>query len=497
MDDDPLKISKREFMQVGTVGALSAFTGTTAIDNLETDTKGFQAVAHLLGPEANRPEPGSEFFDNKIYYGYIYDASDAGIQYYKTQDMADWEVLMTDFRKYEDAFETPVIKNPTTKIQIASHFPYNPQRLRLRLNGAREFQEYGGSAVYTHNDHNHVLQPGAGDTVLLQSAERPSYSVQNEFKASFTWRVNQSLQTGDYVRIGLFDDTDGWYIEHNASHSDSQVDLVVLGNGSVITTQADKELANPVTYWSGLSLDSGWFDMVRSLWRETYSEDGKQFNPEIGRTSHGGIFGPTQPNVPLRYEVNAGSGTTGLELDAGSMAYLTLGDVPDRARPKGHDMVATVANTDTWEPVHAMRIDPDRDYTTVQLGRLEIHEYSENEDVEILYLAVAPEKTDVTAADFSTPTDTTAANSVIEHTDNISQFPDSTGTVVSTTQDPGGVQIGYSSLHTSGQGSGQTQSTGQEEVNEVFSADDYIVTAVYAENTAGTIDWEDVSLEFW
>lgn len=87
--DEGLDLSRREFMQVGSVSMLSL----SAPGQLQVDTGGqpneeyeFQGVADLMGPAAARPAPDDGFFDNKVYYAYRYTASDTGAISTITQD---------------------------------------------------------------------------------------------------------------------------------------------------------------------------------------------------------------------------------------------------------------------------------------------------------------------------------------------------------------------------------------------------------------------------
>lgn len=50
----------------------------------------FQGVADLMGPAAAKPDPGSEFFDDKEYYWYRYDETDDAGRWFISQADDVW-----------------------------------------------------------------------------------------------------------------------------------------------------------------------------------------------------------------------------------------------------------------------------------------------------------------------------------------------------------------------------------------------------------------------
>jgi len=102
-----MDLSKRRFMQLGSiplVAALSSGTVTAQTDSsgITTDGPGFQEVAILYGPRANRPDPNDGYFDNRIYYAYLYISSEGG-RYYRTQNNPEWTQLPFQLPRYSEA----------------------------------------------------------------------------------------------------------------------------------------------------------------------------------------------------------------------------------------------------------------------------------------------------------------------------------------------------------------------------------------------------------
>lgn len=81
-------------MQVGTLAAVQLNTGSVKLQQgVETDTEEYRAIAHLAGPEDARPQSDAAFFDNKPYYGYLYQATDTGTEFYIDDATDAWETL--------------------------------------------------------------------------------------------------------------------------------------------------------------------------------------------------------------------------------------------------------------------------------------------------------------------------------------------------------------------------------------------------------------------
>lgn len=367
---------------------------------------------------------------------------------------------------WQDVFDKQVAKGTSTDLEIAAHYQFNPERWRVFVDGTRQFIQYGSIPQYNHSGSDHQLLPGAGETVVMETTERPRYTVQYELAATWAASISQPLQAGDRIRIGFYDGIDGWFIEHNDSHEPLEADFCVSVGGSIVQ-RSTEEIARPFTDFTRFLLRTGWYRVTRQLWEQSYADDGTQENPEIARTGDVGTDGPEVGNLPLRFEVTAGAETTNLELTAGSSAVVTYGDLSAKVREKTHSFEYTFATTGTWVPVGALRVDPDRGITSVQIQNTNIVAYgSDTGDVRVMPMAVAGEKTDAGETDgWNTPVEHSEDNSVVEiagtrTSPDVSTFPDSTGTEVTSADNPGGYQLGYASWYSSGTGSKTNVSSG-------------------------------------
>lgn len=395
---------------------------------------------------------------------------------------------MNPIEEWSDAFENQV-GSRTNVLDIAAHYPYSPERLRLFVDGSRVFPEYGAVSQYDHTDDTHDLQPAGGETVTLESTERPRYVVQYELAATWAFAVNQDLATGDSIRVGLYDGTDGWYMEHTGAQSPTAADFVLERNGSEVYRESDVDIHKTVRTNARLKLQTGWYDVTRQRWERSFPSNGGQQNPVIGEFSADDERGSRYGNLPLHFSVTAAAGTSGLTLHAGSAAQVNLGRTTSFTRAQTAMLSGlSIGSTGTWVPLAALRIDPDRHIVNTQLTVLQPMEYSEAADVQLMALAVDPSNTD--ASGWTTPPEHSAENSVVEYTESVSTLPDSTGTVGPSATAPGGYQVGYGSLYTSGTGSKMAQSTANRTPKRELSGRD-VVLLVGTSDTTG-----DVTLEY-
>ena len=369
-----------------------------------------------------------------------------------------------------DAFDNDV-GNRTNVLDLPAHYPYSPERWRLFVDGARIYPEYETTvndlAQYTHDTDRHALTPNAGETVVLRSAERPRYVVAYELVATFAMAINQELTAGDSWKVGLYDGTDGWYIEQDSTHAPDEADAVMERNGVEQYRREDQPLHIPSTEFGRFRLQTGWYNITRQDWERSYpqtdppaqaknNDKWTQQNQTITTGAMQNGRGPRYGNLPIYFEVTASADTTGLELSAGSAAQVNLGMTHPFLREKVGVFNDDITVTGAWEPLRAFRIDPDRHIVNVQIEDMDIGKYSVTDTVELLLMSADPSKVldangdPLVDADYATPPEWSPANNVLETSTAVDQFPDSTGTPQTTLQNPGGWQMGRTELFVGG-----------------------------------------------
>lgn len=368
---------------------------------------------------------------------------------------------MADLQKNDveiDAFGRQITSNLRSELDIASHADFSPERIRLLKNGSRQFVQYGDTSNFTDAPDTWDLEPAGGDTMVLESAESGTYVVGSDMATSFAFSINQSLQGNDSIRVGAYNGSDGWYIEHRGDHADdSTVDLIVERNGSRTVLASNVELTRPVTGFQRYEIRYNWYNVGEQEWIQTFIDNNraldeiKQVNEVIAHTGQEGVKGPETANMNVYYEVNADASTTGLVFEAGSMALNVKSSMSQLIRQKPNHVEVTVpATNDVWHPVYAIRTETG---TTINadLQDLQILDYGNDAEVSLLATSVSPTKTDATG--FGVPAYHHAQNSIIEDTTNISTGPDDAGVETdpsSTGFKPGGVTLASADLHPSG-----------------------------------------------
>jgi len=350
---------------------------------------------------------------------------------------------------YEENFGKLIADTTRGAIDIPAHFDYSPERLRLEVNGSRSFVQYNSVSQFNDGPDTWNLQPSSGDTVGLRTTENISYSVNYVTESAFAFSVNQSLQSGDVVRVGPHKSgSDGWFMEQRGTdHTDSQVDIIELRGGTRTVLASDVKLSQPITNFQRYSVRWSWYNVGNQVWTQSYTDGGEQINDVFVETSNDSSRGPEEANLPICFEVEADPSTTGLELYAGSTAQVILGATNNLIRSTSNEKndVTLTGSNGTWEPIHALRIEPNAS-PNVQLESPNILQHTKDAKVQMKAIAVDPSKTD--ASGFGEPDLVRSVDTAVQTTDNVSQIPNASGTQIDPTSstDPGGFEIQYNSI---------------------------------------------------
>lgn len=408
---------------------------------------------------------------------------------------------MVNFEDWSDAFDSQITKGTTNEADIAAHYRYSPERLRVSVDGTRQFIQYGDISQYNDIVDGHQLIPGQGETVTFTTAEQYRYVVGYVIEPSMAYEFSRSLETGDKAVIGYGDadltndmaNADGWFFIYTPEIGDTEVIVAEYRNG----TEVDSETVScekALTIWKRMAIRLNWYNVGEAKYIETYTENGNQINAEQGKTSVDNDKGPELGNQPVTFSVTRGASSSALTLTAGSIGVQTFGDVTSILRAKTARTEVDLGTANSWEPIAALRVDPDRNIVSTQLDVLQPVSYSADSDILLMAIAVDPSKTD--ASGFTTPQEHNATNSVVEETTTVSTLPDNTGSVVSNATNTGGYQVGYGSLTTTGQGSKSETSAIGRTTKRTIPRDNVVIIAGYSGST-GTVTFEYRTEQDW
>lgn len=107
-----MDLTRREFVLAGTL-ALPGGSVRPQIDDTSDNPQQeyeFRGAAHLIGPASARPAPGSDFFDNKLAYAYVYEDFNGARSYLEDGDSA-WSSL--NYASQVNVFSSADLPAPT------------------------------------------------------------------------------------------------------------------------------------------------------------------------------------------------------------------------------------------------------------------------------------------------------------------------------------------------------------------------------------------------
>ena len=380
---------------------------------------------------------------------------------------------MNPIVKWQDAFENQVGHGITNSVDIPSHYDFNNERLRYFEDGTRVHPT--DSANFTDREADYLIEPNAGQTGRIQSAERPRYVVGVEGAASLAARLGAELGTGDTMRLGVDDKQSPRNAAYFEINGDSANRLVLEDEGSEVETAE-------WSYPDGLAptdairyeIKYNWYGVGTYQFKINYTDgnavDGeKTVNKIVGELSRDGVQSNSDGNYHIFQELDATN--AGKQLLAGSMGYLTFGDVSPTARTKDARIIGSSSNyggSAEYEALAAIRVDSDRGNVFAQLTGIEA--IPDGGSGEMLAIVVDASETD--ASGFATPPQHSSQNSVIEQTTSVTEFPDTDGNTVTSAVDPNGYQVGFYATEVTGQGAGTSRTnTESRNVRPLYSDD--------------------------
>ena len=386
-----------------------------------------------------------------------------------------------------DAFGKLIADGTTNRLDLPSHYDFNPERYRTEVNGTKS--RTLDTNKYTDEDAGIRLTPAAGDTLKLFTAERPRYTVGYEAVASLAAKGETTLDTGDTIRLGL--------ANLESPTSEAYFEITSTGQRAVLESNGSEVATESWTYPDGIDYQSpvryeiqyNWYNVGRYLFTIAFTDDsrpmdGRQRKVVVAELTVDDDLATVNANYHLFHELDAT--TSGQELIAGSYHYGVLGDVSASVRSKASRLTElSYGGSGDYEALAAVRVDPDR--RDVNCDFVEVEILPDGGSGELLVVVVDSSETDAT--DWGTPVQHAPGNSVIEETTTVSKFPDQDGTVVSSASDPNGYQVGFVKFDSAGTGSRIRTSSGGIRRKRPLHEDDVAIFLYKADSaTARSVD---------
>jgi hypothetical protein len=364
--------------------------------------------------------------------------------------------------EWSDAFGEQVSKGTRNAIDLPAFYDFSEERYRFIENGTRIPDPDADSTRFSDQDEQFLIEPESGDTLEFKTAEAPRYVVGNDAGVSWAFQFLSALQDASDT-FTLFIE-DAFELEYTG---DGAVTLRSLESGSE-KTSTSVDSPNGLESPSRPEIVFNWYAVGRAEVTIDYTRQTQQRTTEPATITVDDDWLSDDPTGRLGFRLDVSN--SGIQLEAGSMAYIVKSQTPPTSRPKPHILDSSELGeigADGYTAIGALRIDPERDnvFTT---GSDFSMEAVETVDTEAFLLAVAEGDTD---ADFldpdgdgtdegpAYPRNNSPQNSVVQWTPNVSTFPTRTYPVDGSTI-PNGRAVGAAIETASGQGSG-TSTTGQ------------------------------------
>lgn len=487
-----LNLNRREFMQVGSTSLLALSTSDVNLSaNNPNNNYEFQGVADLIGPKAARPAPNSDFFDNKKYYWYRYQTF-GGEQYFISQDDAEWTNLSI-MEKYEDAFGYPVVKGVRNTLDLPASYKFSEERYRYIENGTRIQDPEADSTRFTGNGKEFIITPQAGDTIEFKTAEAPRYIVGHDSAPSWAFQLGSDLVDAN-DSLTLF--VEGSYELRFFGDGTAEGATIENGTDNVVRSfDYGPDLTVPLRP----ELVFNWYDVGRAQYSLDYTSDNEQLTEILTTLTDDTDWIADDPIGRIGFRLDVAN--SGIELDAGSMGYVTQSDVKPTTRPKPFSLHESELNeipADGYGVMGAFRIDPDRDEVFTQLSEMAVFG-EQNTDTEVMIKSVKPSLTDADFLDVdgdgvdegpAYPRQMSPQNSVLQWTPNVSTFPTRTDAVTGNTI-PAGRLLGTATEYSSGQGQGTSKTSNPFKKKRPIYSDD---VALIIGSTPGTSSAQQASI---
>lgn len=366
--------------------------------------------------------------------------------------------------EWQDAFGKQIADGTRNTIDIPSIYDFNSERLRLFLNGSRE-EPPDVSSKFTDGEYSFNLEPAAGDTFSIQTAERPRYIVGYDSSASTAARVPSGLGSGDTHRLGLRDRQDPEnkiYFEINGD-SDNRVVIEKEGseNASETWTFPDAvDETNPIRYEVKYNAyNVGRYNFNLSFTDSAQGDNGLQQNEDVANLAVDDEYATGDFNHHIFQELDVTN--SGVELKAGSFGFLVFGNVEETTRTKASRLTdLSYGGSGDYEPLAAARVDPSRGNVYAQFKRVTV--FPQSGGGELLVSVFEPDETD--ASGFSTPVQQNPTNTVIQETESVTEFTDQDGNTVTSATNPNGYQVGFTQFSSVAQQGNQTRTATSQSV---------------------------------
>lgn len=400
-----------------------------------------------------------------------------------------------------DAFGQQVSKGTRNVTDLPAFYDFSEERYRFIENGTRVQDPDADSTRFADQDEQFLLEPAAGDTLQFKTAESGRYVVGSDAALSWAFKfVSPLVDETDVFKLFL---EDVFEVEYDGA-----------GNGTVRSikdgsTQTSRSFSPPTNLDqpSRPELTFNWYGVGRLELEIDYTDADSQKRSDPVTVTVDDDWLSNDPTASMGFELDVTN--SGIQLEAGSMAYIEQTDTPPTSRPKPHIFSSGELNeiaATGYTPIAALRLDPNRQNVYTTLSKLNVTSEA-SVDVELWAMAVDAANTD---ADFGDPAgdgtnrgpayprNNSPQNSVLQWTPNVSTFPTRTYAVDGSTI-PRGRNVGAAFEGSAGKGSSTTKVNNPFAEKRPIYTDDIILLMGHTPDasTATNVDVFAVTEQDW
>jgi hypothetical protein len=256
------------------------------------------------------------------------------------------------------AFDELRVAEKTTMFDIKSFYGKSSYRDTYNVTGSAAISNVLNEGQYE------LYVSGANDTAVLTSVERGKYIAGLIGEAGIGVRIPQSLQSNQFIRFGLYDDSNGFYFTFNkdglnVGRRKAGVDFVT-SNTDLNIDKLDGNGPSEVVY----NPINGYIHDIRFSWYgygvieysiSTQTKGGAQTGVLIHRMAVSNETSISSPNLPLRAEIqnNGTSGSNALFISG--RQYSLIGKYTPSCRPCASYVNNVTVNSGVFVPIMSIR----------------------------------------------------------------------------------------------------------------------------------------------
>ena len=356
-----------------------------------------------------------------------------------------------DLRYALTNFQTLIADGTHNVVDMPSTYDVSRERYRFYKDtgsGYERVNDPTSDASFTDNDNHFLLSCPAGERRELRTAEHVRYVAGFEMEYGKAWRSRANLQDGQEVRVRTtsFDRQERIEARYYNDGGELKAEIRIVSDGSPVNSRSIDVSDVDETAPRISRLFENLYGVGMDTYRETVTEGTGEQQVNDGREETIGVnddWSVKEFNMHLSVEVDCTNSGQGLDVEAGSMQAKVRGDSRATTRSKPVRQTGyTYGGSGNYEAVAAFRIDPERNNVFCELKDINLSANGDESSEIIVCCFYDDEVTFDDTESWRTPRQNSKENSVIEYREDVDQFTDSTGTLVSNADDPNGRNIG-------------------------------------------------------